>query len=249
MKRRMSITVMCVFVAALSDAALADITVYSGDIYALYPSATDYGAVRFKDFINAGDGTRGGNLYLQNNSSSLGSATGSDGRTRVQGDPWWTVGSATNLFKFEYRPVAGATDLIWAGATDRMTPGFSRVIDEPLKTINYISFFIQSSEGTPPTTDSITVNLTDLDGKALIPSALTFGYPPGGSAKWFLLDGDVIANGFILSGNIQLTGTIERTESDKVQIAFGNAVVPVPAAVLLGMLGLSVAGVKLRKFA
>jgi hypothetical protein len=244
---------MCAFVAALilalSDAALADITVNSGDIYALYPTATDYGAVRFKDFINAGDGGRGGNLYLQNNSSSLGSATGSDGRARVQGDPLWTVGGAANLFKFEYRPVAGATDLILSGATDRMTPGFSRVIDDPAKTINYISFYIQSNEGTPATTDTITVNLTNLDEENLIPNALTFGYPPGGSAKWFLLDGDVIANGFILSGNMVFTGDIERTESDKVQIAFGNAVVPVPAAVLLGMLGLGAAGLKLRKHA
>lgn len=226
--------------------ASATLTVISGDIYALDPTAKDYGAVRFKDFINAGDGGRGQNLYLQNNSSSLGSATGCDGRARVNGDPLWTVGGAANYFKFEYRPVAGVTDKILAGATDRMydsaTPPdlrFSRVIDDPLSTVNFISFYVQSNEGSPQTTDNITVNLTDPDGNALLPGSLSYGYPPGGVAKWYLTNPSLLANGFILSGNIVLSGTLERTESDKVQIAFGHTAVPVPstylAAALLGL--------------
>ena len=194
MKRVMALLCVATVVGLMiSAAAEAAITVNSGDIYVVDPTATDYGAVRFKDFINAGDGGRGQNLYLQNNSSSLGSGTGSDGRARVNGDPLWTVG-ATNLFKFEYRPVAGATDLILSGATDRMMNvaltdlRYSRIIDDPAYAVNYISFYIQSNEGATPTTDNITVNLTDLDGNPLSPSALSFGYPPGGSAKWYLTD-------------------------------------------------------------
>jgi hypothetical protein len=109
---------------------------------------------------------------------------------------------------------------------------FSRVIGDPLNTVNFISLYIQSNEGNPPTTDNITVNLTDLDGQALMPGSVSFGYPPGGNASWYLTDPSLLANGFILSGNVVLTGTIERTESDKVQIAFGNSSVsgsaPVP---------------------
>ena len=222
--------------------AFAYLTITSGDIYALDPTATDYGAVRFKDFTNTADGGRGGNLYLQDKSGFLGSATGSDGRGRVQGDPLWTVGSTENLFKFEYRPVAGATDLILSGATDRSSPGFSRVINDPLKSVNFISFYIQSNEGSTATADNITVNLTDLNWNSLSPGALNFGYPPCGFAKWYLSDPTLLVNGFILQGNIVLDGTIERGESDKVEIAFGHTnPVPIPAAAYLfgsGLVGL-----------
>jgi len=218
--------------------ASASIAVTAGDIYAVDPSAVDYGAVRFKDFTNGSDGGRGGNLYLQNNSSGLGSGTGSDSRARVDGNPLWNVNSANN-FKFEYRPVAGGTDLILAGATDRMTPGFQRVIDDPAKTVNYISFYIQSNEGTAATADSIILNLTDLDGQSLSPGSISFSSTVlgGGINKFYLTDPTLLANGFILTGNIQMSGTVERGESDKVQIAFGNMTpVPEPSTYVAGAL-------------
>lgn len=243
--KRMNLWLMVAAISVALAPMAPAIPVVSGDIAVLDPSATEYGAVRFKDFINTADGLRGQNLYLQNNSSSLGNATGSDGRARVNGDPLWTVGGVANAFWFEYRPVAGATDLILSGATDRSSPGFSRVIDDPLLLVNYISFYLQSNEGTTPTTDSITLNLTDLDSNPLLPGALTWGYPPGGVAKWYLSDPSLLANGFILQGNIVLSGTIERGESDKVQIAFGHSPVlnRVPdGGSMLAMLGTALAG-------
>jgi hypothetical protein len=113
---------------------------------------------------------------------------------------------------------------------------------------------IQSNEGTPPTNDNITVNITNLDGDSLIEGgALSFGYPPGGIAKWHLTDATLLANGFILSGNIVLTGTLERTESDKIEIAFGNAklpgdgAVPEPFTMITGFLAISGLGAYVRR--
>ncbi len=225
------------------------LTVTSGDIYALDPAAQDYGAVRFKDFINAGDGGRGGNLYLQDTHLNLGSGTG-----RVQGDPLWTVGSA-NSFKFEYRSVVGGTDLILAGATDRMLNSggtdlrFSRSINDPLLSVNFLSFYIQSNEGTPPTIDTITLSLLDLDGNTIFsPGTLSFSSTAqgGGNASWYLTDSSLLANGFILQGSIGLSGTLERTESDKVQIAFGHSKLgtSVPdGGATVALLGIALAGV------
>lgn len=226
-------------VAAMASAwtASATITVTSGDIYSVDPNATGYGAVRFKDFANTELG-RSGNIYLQDKQSNLGSGTG-----RVEGDPLWTVSPASpapainNSFTFEYRPVAGATDLVVAGATDRSTPGFQRVINDPQKTVNFISFLFQNNERTPATADTIVLNLTDLDGQSLTPGSVSWGYQPGGITKFYLTDPSLLANGFVLSGNIQLFGSLDKGETDKVEIEFGNFTpVPEPSTYLAGAL-------------
>ena len=227
----------------VSGTASAGIVVNSGSIYTVDPTATSYGAVRFKDFTNSRDGYRSaGNLYLQNSSGSLGSPTGSDGRARVQTDadngPVWAGGNSYN-FTFEYRPVAGATDLILAKAGIMssglaMTTPISRDINDPVASVNFISFFIHNTPLSDVVTpDTIGLTLTDLDGNLLTPSLLSVG-APGGDYNWYLTDPALLANGFILTGFVNLTTGVDGGESDKIDIAFGN--VPEPATMsLLGL--------------
>jgi len=205
-KTLLTATATLLLLAASALTASADsVTISSGDIYAIDPAAADYGARSDSRTSSTRAMAAEGEPLPPERQQLSGSATGSDGRARVQGDPLWTVGGAANSFWFEYRPVVGATDLILSGATDRSSPGFSRVITDPLKTVNFISFYIQSNEGAPPTTDNITVNLTGPRRECARPRALVFGYPPGGSAKWYLTDPTLLSSGFKLSGNIVLT--------------------------------------------
>jgi hypothetical protein len=227
-------------VIALSAVPInAAIVVSTGDVYALDPDAQSYGAVRFKDFANAKDGYRSaGNLYLQDSSSTLGSNTGLDGRARVMSGtdngPLWQEGSQP--FSFEYRPVDGGTDLIlstagYLSSGAAMTTPLSRIINDPTKPVNFISFYILNRT---TASGDITLSLTDLDGNALTPSAVTIS--PLTSGNWYLADSNLLANGFILSGTISLGNPRDAGETDKIDIAFGNAI-PEPATMSLLALG------------
>lgn len=211
------------FLAVLGASAVtasAIITVNSGSIYTLDPTATSYGAVRFKDFTNTKDGNDAGNLYLANTGGQLGVNPNSDGRSRVQASPHWVAGTS-QAFSFEYRPVAGATDLILAQAAN-MASSASRVINDPLASINYISFWIHNTPlNDVVTPDTIGLTLTDLDGNLLTPSLLSVG-APGGDYNWYLTDPTLLANGFILSGFVNLTTGVDAGEGDKIDIAFGH---------------------------
>lgn len=226
----------------------ASITINTGDIKAVDPGATRYGAVRFKDFTNTKDGNDAGNLYLQDG-GNLGSATGLDGRSRVQASPHWVAGNS-HSFTFEYRPVAGSTDLILAQAAN-MSAAAQRDINDPVAPVNFISFWIHNTPlNDVVTPDTIALHLTDLDGNALTPSDLIVG-TPGGDYNWYLTDPTLLANGFILSGSVNLTSGVEAGEYDKIDIAFGNAAVPEPSTYVAGALLLLPFGVsalrKLRK--
>jgi hypothetical protein len=171
-----TITVAAMLASAWTASAAID--VYTGSITTVDPTATSFGAVRFKDFTNTKDGGTVGNLYLQNNTASLGSNPGSDGRARVQDSPKWVAGTS-HAFSFEYRPVVGGTDLILAQAAN-MPAAASRVIDDPTKSINYISFWIHNTPlNDVVTPDTIGLTLTDLDGNLLTPSLLSVGAPGG----------------------------------------------------------------------
>jgi hypothetical protein len=216
--------------------ASATITVNSGSIYTVDPGATSYGALRFKDFTNTKDGGDTGNLYLANTGGQLGSNPNSDGRWRVQASPHWVAGTS-HPFSFEYRPVAGATDLILAQAAN-MTTSAQRVIDDPTASVNFISFWIHNTPlNDVVTPDTIALHLTDLDGNTLTPSDLIVGYP-GGDFNWYLTDPTLLANGFILTGSVNLTTGVDAGEGDKIDIAFGSslAAVPEPTTMIAGAL-------------
>lgn len=77
-----------------------------------------------------------------------------------------------------------------------------------------------------------------------------------GIDNWAILDpgGLTLNNGFVLQGSftLDLTKLAEGREGDKITFGIGNnslVPVPVPGAVLLGILGLGAAGFKLRKYA
>jgi hypothetical protein len=242
------------FLAILGASAMSAeaITVTAGDLYAVDPTATSYGAVRFKDFTNTKDGGVGGNLYLQGGiNANLGSGTGTDARARVQDSPKWTAGTSHG-FTFEYRPVAESTDLILAQAANMTAPA-SRVIDDPALSVNFISFWIHNTPlNDVVTPDTIALKLTDLDGNTLTPSTLSVA-APGGDFNWYLTDPTLLANGFILTGFVNLTLGVDAGEGDKIDIKFGNAKVSTPdggtTLVLLGgaLTGLGALRRKFRK--
>jgi hypothetical protein len=261
MKKTLFTTAGIVLVIAASalTASAGPITINTGSIVTVDPTATSYGAVRFKDFTNTKDGYRSSqNLYLQNNAGSLGSPTGTDGRARAQSGaddgPLWAVGS--NSFSFEYRPIDGVTDLILAAAGNLpsgqpMTTPLSRVINDPAAPVNYISFWIHNTPlNDVVTPDTITLNLFDLDGNALTPPSLVVG-APGGDFNWYLTDPSLLANGFVLTGTINLSTGVDAGEADKIDIAFGHANVSVPdGGVTLALLGGALVGLGVlrRKF-
>lgn len=233
MKTNAAILVAATLIGSAWTASAA-LAVSSGNIHALNPTTTDYGAVRFKDFTNTKDGGDAGNLYLANTGGQLGSGPNSDGRSRVQASPHWTAGTS-HAFTFEYRPVAGATDLILAKAAN-MSTAAQRVIDDPAASVNFISFWIHNtplSDVVSP--DTLTLRLTDLDGNALTPPDLVVG-SPGGDYHWYLTDSTLLGNGFILSGSIILSTGVDSGEADKIDIAFGNTPVPEPSTVIAGAL-------------
>jgi hypothetical protein len=196
--------------------------------------------VRFNDFTNTKDGNDAGNLYLQDNVGYLGATPGLDGRARVQASPHWVAGLQS--FSFAYSPVDGATDLVLAQAAN-MTSAASRVISDPTKSVNFISFYILNQTAG---SGDITLNLTDLDGNALAPSAFTLS--ASAQNNWYLTDPTLLANGFILSGSINLVDPRNAGETDKIEIAFGNtAPVPEPLTMTAAFLAIGGLGSYLRK--
>lgn len=231
-------TMVAATIATMTLTAEAAITINEGDIFALDPVAVEFGAVRFKDFAN-GDGPQG-NLYLSDRVETLGQNPSSvDGRARVQGSPLWVSGDSAQPFSFEYRPTAGLTDLIVASAAN-MPSSVSREIDDPTVPVNFISLAIFNRPAPDVATpDSITLNLTDLNGNALSPGSLNLSSSASSTVSsfhWYISDPSLLANGFVLSGSILLSTGVERNENDRIEISFGNTAVPEPSTYLAAAL-------------
>jgi hypothetical protein len=132
-----------------------------------------------------------------------------------------------------------------------MTAPASRVIDDPTASVNFISFWIHNTPlNDVVTPDTIALALTDLDGNALTPALLSVANP-GGDYNWYLTDPTLLANGFILTGSVNLTTGVDPGEGDKIDIGFGNTApaVPAPGAALLALIGMPIIGWVKRRFA
>jgi hypothetical protein len=249
MKKMIFIIVMCAFVAA---PAMADLTVVTGELAGPSDWLAD---VRLRNF-----NTTISDYEMAVNANPTRTVGLNQVNGQVPGPYAWADWAENNTFTITYDPLAnagaGLVSLRLVGTGDQAlggTSGYDVTIGRAPDTVaagpvNYINFQLWD-RNTYPTFDGLTIS--DLDGHNLG----TFTIPAAGIGSWSIMDpgGMTLNNGFILQGSftLDLAALDGGREGDKIifGIGYNPNVVPVPAAVILGLLGLGAAGIKLRKYA
>jgi hypothetical protein len=253
MKRALGAMLMLVVISAVSSPVFAGLSVVNGEL----PGSTDWLTdVRFRNF-----NTTISDYEMAVNASPTRTVGQNQVNGQVPGPYAWADWAQNNAFTITYDPTANAgagwVSLELVGTGTRVlgsSGGYDVTIGRAPDAVtagpvNYINFQLWDRGNFPTFVGGLTIS--SLDGTNLG----TFTIPAAGIGSWSIMDpgGSVLNNGFILQGSfsLDLTKLAEGREGDKIIFGIGNNpnVVPLPAAILLGSLGLAAAGVKLRRFA
>ncbi len=140
----------------------------------------------------------------------------------------WLYGPGVNRLTFTYDKANDRliTNVVSAYSYQLIFDSFSTKRANPTLDLNYLSFGLRGSA-----TGTVTLQNILLDGNAIDSVAAN-----DATYRSFYLAGYDLSNGFTLTADLLLTGTLSKAESSKVDISFGNApLVPEPySATLLG---------------
>lgn len=192
---------------------------------------TTQGAVRYRDLGNTNANS---DIYLGVNDLGVGAnrveknyfgGSTTDSLTPVGA---WLYSPGVNRFSFTYDKANDRliTDVTSAYSYQLIYDNFSTKRSSPTLDLNYLSFGLRGSA-----TGTVTLQNILLDGISI--DSIT---APDATSRGFYLAGYNLNDGFTLSADLLLTGTLSRGESSKVDIAFGNApIIPEPcSATLIG---------------
>ena len=229
------IVVLCLFAVSLAEA----LELTSG----ADTTAAVYGSVKYRDFGN------------NNNEWDIGLMDYRVSTTvpRINKTFYGTNGlwGTTNTFEFVYLPLAGIYDKISTkvdvtGGTAQTYNLEWATLPDPANTINYLQFSVRDIDVSGQPTDAVTMEITDLAGQTLATSTFT---ADNSYQNWYIADASLFANGFIVKGNINLTGNFSTNINEKnelVEIKFGNTsnvpVVPEPISSTLFLVGAATLG-------
>jgi hypothetical protein len=192
---------------------------------------TNQGSVRYRDLGNTNANS---DIYLGVNDLGVaanrveknyfgGSTT--DSLTPVGA---WLYSPGVNRFSFTYDKANDRliTDVRTAHSYQLIYSNFSTKRANPTLDLNYLWLGLRGSA-----TGTVTLQNILLDGISI--DSVT---APDATSRGFYLAGYNLNNGFTLSADLLLTGTLNRGEGSKVDIAFGNApIIPEPcSATLIG---------------
>ena len=192
---------------------------------------TTQGAVRYRDLGNTNANS---DIYLGVNDLGVGAnrveknyfgGSTTDNLTPVGA---WLYSPGVNRFSFTYDKANDRliTDVTSAYSYQLIYDNFSTKRSSPTLDLNYLSFGLRGSA-----TGTVTLQNILLDGISIDSVAA-----PDATSRSFYLAGYDLNNGFTLTADLLLTGTLNRGEGSKLDIAFGNApIIPEPcSATLLG---------------
>jgi hypothetical protein len=223
----LTLTLSLVAMLSIGTAAHAGIILDSGSI----TGSTTEGAVRYRDLGNTNANS---DIYL--GVGDLGVAANRVEKNYYGGSTTdsltpigsWLYGPGVNRVTFTYDKANDRliTNVVSAYSYQLIYDSFSTKRANPSLDLNYLSFGLRGSA-----TGTVTLQNILLDGNAIDSVAA-----PDATYRSFYLAGYDLNNGFTLSADLLLTGTLSKAESSKVDITFGNApLVPEPyTATLIG---------------
>jgi hypothetical protein len=216
---------MMLAILSLSSVAHAGIILDGGTI----AGSTTEGAVRYRDLGNTNANS---DIYL--GVGDLGVAANRVEKNYYGGSTTdsltpigaWLNGPSVNRISFTYDKANDrlVTNVTSAYSYQLIYDSFSTKRANPSLDLNYLSFGLRGSA-----TGTVTLQNILLDGNAI--DSVTAN---DGTYRNFYLAGYNLNNGFTLTADLLLTGTLSKAESSKVDISFGNSpLVPEPASATL----------------
>ena len=231
--------------------AAADVTAQLAITSGWDSSAAVAPTLLLSDFANNPSGYW--TAQLGTNTATIGGANRWQGN--FGGKAGWAAGA--NTFVYTYDPTAGLETYTNNNSAGQQGLAYTTAFN---KTINYIQFDLSARKGLTAL-DAFSVSgltITSLNGAStyLLPATLSVGNN-GGYLNYQIQDNTgVLANGFILSGTLNLTSPANYTanQNDKFVVTLGNdasisspSPVPEPSAMALGLSALLPLGRMLRR--
>jgi len=221
MKKLVTICAVVTMILAVSGAAQAALVLQDGYVV----GSSSQGSVRYRDLAGTNSPP---DIYL--GVDGLGTASNRVSQTFYNSGGNWTT---SNYVEFIYDK---ANDRLITNVTNsRVTPyqliwsNFSTTRPNPTFALNYLQFGMKS--GT--TGGTVALENIILDGVS-VGSASAVSSSDATYKNWYL-GGYDFSNGFTLTANLKLTGTLLSNESSVVNITFGQ--IPEPATMALLALG------------
>ena len=235
---------ICLFVMTWVAFSASVQTTFAGPVLSsdYLAGATTEGAVRYRDLGNTNanpDIYLGvGDLGVAANRVEKNYYGGTDSGGTARFGSWLNSPTSNHVvFTYDKANDRLITDVTSQYSYELIYNNFTANRPNPAADLNYLQFGLRGSA-----TGTVTLQNILLDGNSLSDIASL-----DGTYKNWYISGYDFNNGFTLSADMVLTGTLSKAESSKVDISFGNAQTVVPEPASFTVLSLACGSLLLRR--